>query len=128
MLGNPANKYRPSDGALPGVDRFRDAAHKSARCFAAPLQGFGPRCNVIAGLLPGIAPNHRSLERTAPGSIFEEHQHSHRSDTFQPLFRDVLELCDSGNEEIANEMLWSGRAYSEEEALAAREAKVRYAA
>ncbi len=59
---------------------------------------------------------------------FEEHERSHRSDTFQPLFRDVLELCENGNEEIAYQMLWSGAAYSPEEARAAREAKERYAA
>ncbi len=44
-------------------------------------------------------------------------------ETFQPLFRKVLELCENGNEEIAYEMLWSGRAYSAEEAQKAREAK-----
>ncbi|BAN69860.1 hypothetical protein [endosymbiont of unidentified scaly snail isolate Monju] len=59
---------------------------------------------------------------------FEDHERSHRSDTFQPLFRDVLELCENGNEEIAYQMLWSGAAYSPEEARAAREAKERYAA
>ncbi len=59
---------------------------------------------------------------------FEDHERSHRSDTFQPLFRDVLELCENGNEEIAYQMLWSGAAYSAEEARAAREAKERYAA
>lgn len=59
---------------------------------------------------------------------FEEHEVSHRSDTFQPLFRRVLELCENGNEEIAYEMLWSGKAYSPEDAQAAREAKARYAA
>lgn len=58
---------------------------------------------------------------------FEEHEASHRSDTFQPLFRQVLELCENGNEEIAYRMLWSGKAYSAEEARAAREAKERYA-
>lgn len=57
---------------------------------------------------------------------FEEHEASHRSDTFQPLFQQALELCENGNEEIAYEMLWSGRAYSEEEAKAAREAKEKY--
>ena len=41
---------------------------------------------------------------------FEDHERSHRSDTFQPLFREVLELCENGNEEIAYEMLWSGKA------------------
>ncbi len=59
---------------------------------------------------------------------FADHERSHRSDTFQPLFREVLELCENGNEEIAYEMLWSGKAYSPEEAQAAREAKEKYAA
>ncbi|MCB1864022.1 MAG: ligand-binding protein SH3 [Chromatiales bacterium] len=59
---------------------------------------------------------------------FEDHEASHRSDTFQPLFRQVLELCENGNEEIAYEMLWSGRAYSPEDARLAREAKARHAA
>jgi hypothetical protein len=58
---------------------------------------------------------------------FEEHEASHRSATFQPLFCQVLELCENGNEEIAYRMLWSGKAYSAEEAQAAREAKERYA-
>ena len=56
----------------------------------------------------------------------EEHEQSHRSDTFQPLFRRVLELCENGNEEIAYRMLWSGRAYTPEEAIEARAAKERY--
>ncbi len=59
---------------------------------------------------------------------FEEHERSHRSDTFQPLFRDVLALCENGNEEIAYEMLWQGKAYSKEEAEAARRAKQAHAA
>jgi hypothetical protein len=59
---------------------------------------------------------------------FEEHEASHRSETFQPLFRKVLELCENGNEELAYEMLWSGEAYSPEDARAAREAKERFAA
>ena len=54
---------------------------------------------------------------------FEDHEASHRSDTFQPLFKRVLELCENGNEEIAYEMLWSGKAYSDEEAEQARQAK-----
>ena len=53
----------------------------------------------------------------------EEHEASHRSDTFQPLFKQVLELCENGNEEIAYDMLWSGKAYSLEDAQAARLAK-----
>ena len=59
---------------------------------------------------------------------FEEHEASHRSETFQPLFRDVLGLCENGNEEIAYDMLWSGKAYSPEQAQAAREAKELHAA
>ena len=57
---------------------------------------------------------------------FGEHEQSHRSATFQPLFRQVLELCENGNEEIAYAMLWSGQAYSAEEARAARAAKQRF--
>lgn len=59
---------------------------------------------------------------------FEEHEESHRSETFQPLFQRVLELCENGNEEIAYEMLWSGQAYAPEDAKKAREAKLLYAA
>jgi len=59
---------------------------------------------------------------------FEDHERSHRSDTFQPLFKKVLDLCENGNEEIAYEMLWSGKAYSPEHAEAARNAKEKYAA
>ena len=59
---------------------------------------------------------------------FEEHEDSHKSNTFQPLFADVLEMCENGNEEIAYEMLWSGGAYSAEDAHAARQAKAAYAA
>ncbi|MBZ0105360.1 MAG: ligand-binding protein SH3 [Sulfuricella denitrificans] len=57
---------------------------------------------------------------------FEEHEQSHRSETFQPLFRQVLELCENGNEEIAYRMLWSGKAYSAKQASEARAAKERY--
>ncbi|KAA3630659.1 MAG: ligand-binding protein SH3 [Proteobacteria bacterium] len=57
---------------------------------------------------------------------FESHEQSHRSETFQPLFQQVLELCENGNEEIAYEMLWSGKAYSEEDAKAAQQAKQRF--
>lgn len=59
---------------------------------------------------------------------FAEHEESHKSETFQPLFREVLELCENGNEEIAYEMLWSGAAYDAEQARAAQEAKAKYAA
>lgn len=58
---------------------------------------------------------------------FAEHEESHRSDTFQPLFKNVLEVCENGNEEIAYNMLWSGAAYSPEEAKAAQAAKEKYA-
>ena len=58
---------------------------------------------------------------------FENHERSHRSASFQPLFRKVLELCENGNEEIAYEMLWSGKAYGPEEIEAARRAKAEYA-
>ncbi len=60
-------------------------------------------------------------------NTFEDHEESHKSDTFQPLFAEVLELCENGNEEIAYEMLWSGKAYNEEEAKAAQEAKEKFA-
>ena len=58
---------------------------------------------------------------------FDDHERSHRSDTFQPLFEKVLQLCENGNEEIAYEMLWSGEAYSREEAEKARQAKQEHA-
>lgn len=57
---------------------------------------------------------------------FEDHERSHRSDTFQPLFQEVLALCENGNEETAYTMLWQGKAYSPEEAKLARAAKARY--
>lgn len=57
---------------------------------------------------------------------FENHEASHKSDTFQPLFKEVLKLCENGNEEIAYEMLWSGKAYDEEQAKAAQEAKAKF--
>jgi hypothetical protein len=59
---------------------------------------------------------------------FEEHESSHRSETFQPLFTRVLELCENGNEEIAYQMLWSGEAYDPEQARKAKEAKEKFAA
>jgi len=59
---------------------------------------------------------------------FENHEASHRSETFQPLFLEVLELCENGNEEIAYDMLWSGAAYDEEQAKQAQEMKQKYAA
>lgn len=35
---------------------------------------------------------------------FGDHERSHRSDSVQPLFGQVLELCENGNEEIAYDM------------------------
>ncbi len=58
---------------------------------------------------------------------FDSHERSHRSETFQPLFRKTLELCENGNEEIVYEMLWSGKAYAPEEVEAARKVKAQYA-
>jgi hypothetical protein len=54
---------------------------------------------------------------------FDEHERSHRSKTFQPLFQKVVEICENGNEEIAYEMLWSGKAYNPEEVIQARNSK-----
>ena len=54
---------------------------------------------------------------------FEEHELSHRSATFQPLFESVIELCENGNEEGAYTMLWQGKAYSPQDAKAAQRAK-----
>jgi hypothetical protein len=59
---------------------------------------------------------------------FDEHEESHKSDTFQPLFEKVLQLCENGNEEIAYDMAWSGKAYTKEEAKLAQAAKAKYAA
>lgn len=57
---------------------------------------------------------------------FAEHEESHKSATFQPLFREVLELCENGNEEIAYDLLWQGAAYSAEDAERARAAKAQH--
>ena len=59
---------------------------------------------------------------------FEQHEKSHLSDTFQPLFKNVLTLCENGNEEIAYTVLWSGGAYSLEQSKAAQAAKKKFAA
>ena len=61
-------------------------------------------------------------------NTFEDHERSHRSETFQPLFQEVMDLCENGNEEIAYEVLWSGAAYTPEEARVAKEAKSQHAA
>jgi hypothetical protein len=59
-------------------------------------------------------------------STFENHERSHRSETFQPLFKRVLEVCENGNEEIAYQMLWSGKAYDADQARMAQDAKAQY--
>lgn len=59
---------------------------------------------------------------------FAEHEQSHKSETFQPLFEAVLELCENGNEEIAYDMMWSGAAYEPDQVKAAKEAKANFAA
>jgi hypothetical protein len=59
---------------------------------------------------------------------FAEHEESHRSETFQPLFADVLALCENGNEETGYHLLWQGKAYSPEDAERARAAKRQHAA
>lgn len=56
----------------------------------------------------------------------EQHEASHRSETFQPLFQRVLDLCENGNEEIAYQMLWSGKAYDPEQARVAKAAKAKH--
>ena len=56
---------------------------------------------------------------------FDEHERSHKSKTFQPLFADVIALCENGNEEIAYTMLWQGKAYSAADAKTAQAAKVK---
>ena len=45
---------------------------------------------------------------------YEDHENSHKSDTFQPLFQKVIDVCENGNEEIVYSMLLSGEAYSPE--------------
>lgn len=56
-------------------------------------------------------------------NTFADHEESHKSETFQPLFKQVLEVCENGNEEIAYDMLWSGAAYSPDQAEKAQLAK-----
>jgi hypothetical protein len=59
-------------------------------------------------------------------NTFEDHEESHRSETFQPLFQKVIDVCENGNEEIAYEMLWSGKAYNEDQAEQAKAAKKQF--
>ena len=54
---------------------------------------------------------------------YDDHENSHKSETFQPLFQKVIDVCDNGNEEIVYSMLWQGAAYTPEMAKLARSAK-----
>ncbi len=54
---------------------------------------------------------------------YEDHENSHKSETFQPLFQKVIDVCENGNEEIVYSMLWQGAAYTPEMAKLARTAK-----
>jgi len=54
---------------------------------------------------------------------YEEHENSHKSEMFQPLFQKVIDLCENGNEEIVYDMLWQGEAYTPEAAKLAQAAK-----
>ena len=56
---------------------------------------------------------------------YEDHENSHKSETFQPLFQKVIDVCENGNEEIVYSMLWQGAAYTPEMAKLARTAKKR---
>ena len=78
-----------------------------------------------SGFIGGPLKNKEALIVTFWTSL-EDHEKSHRSDSFQPLFLQVLDLCENGNEEIAYNMLWSGKAYDPEQAEAARVAKEKY--
>ena len=54
---------------------------------------------------------------------YDDHENSHKSETVQPLFQKVIDVCDNGNEEIVYSMLWQGAAYTPEMAKLARSAK-----
>jgi len=54
---------------------------------------------------------------------YDDHENSHKSDTFQPLFKKVIDVCENGNEEIVYNMLWQGEAYTPEMAKLAKNAK-----
>jgi len=54
---------------------------------------------------------------------YEDHENSHKSKTFQPLFKKVIDVCENGNEEIVYDMLWQGEAYTPEMAKLAQSAK-----
>lgn len=54
---------------------------------------------------------------------YDDHENSHKSETFQPLFQKVIDVCENGNEEIVYSMLWQGAAYTHEMAQLAKSAK-----
>lgn len=54
---------------------------------------------------------------------YNDHENSHKSKTFQPLFKKVIDVCENGNEEIVYDMLWQGAAYTPEMAKLAQDAK-----
>ena len=54
---------------------------------------------------------------------YDDHENSHKSETFQPLFQKVIDVCENGNEEIVYSMLWQGAAYTPEMAQLAKSAK-----
>ena len=54
---------------------------------------------------------------------YDDHENSHKSDSFQPLFKKVIDVCENGNEEIVYDMLWQGEAYTPEMAKLAKNAK-----
>jgi hypothetical protein len=57
---------------------------------------------------------------------YDDHENSHKSDTFQPLFKKVIDVCENGNEEIVYDMLWQGEAYTPEMAKLAKDAKEKH--
>ena len=54
---------------------------------------------------------------------YDDHENSHKSKTFQPLFKKEIDVCENGNEEIVYDMLWQGEAYTPEMAKLAQHAK-----
>ena len=57
---------------------------------------------------------------------YDDHENSHKSDTFQPLFKKVIDVCENGNEEIVYDMLWQGEAYTPDMAKLAIDAKEKH--
>ena len=57
---------------------------------------------------------------------YDDHENSHKSDSFQPLFKKVIDVCENGNEEIVYDMLWQGEAYTPEMAKLAKDAKEKH--